>query len=277
MAAAVTAAEYAAGDCHHVPPLLERTGRRDEGAAPVGRLNHDDAPGEPADDAVPLRKVRRQRWRTGSQFGDDRPCVADALVQPAVLGWVDHVGTTPQHRDRKPAGGERAAMTTVTPAAARSCPSRSATSVPPVDAARDPTTATTGGLRVDTRPATQSTTGACGISRRLTGNSGSVYVTSPRPAACACSSSPSASNRKRPTRAESPCSSRAQYPARSSRASGASSSFGGRAASARDARRRADGSWESATKSRAVMRNLLHTARDPARKHNEARPAACAT
>ena len=97
--APMTAAEDAAGHRHHVATLLERTGRRDERAAPIRRLDHHDPSGEPTDDAVPLREVRRQRWGAGRQFGDDRAGVADPLVQPTVFCGIHHVGTAPQHRN----------------------------------------------------------------------------------------------------------------------------------------------------------------------------------
>ena len=75
---------------HHLTALLEGEPGSDERPALERRLDHHDAEGQPADDAVAAREVvRRAAACPGRQLGDDRAAAGNHLDERRVLGRID--------------------------------------------------------------------------------------------------------------------------------------------------------------------------------------------
>src|SRR5438477_1097658 len=100
----------AARNAKDIATLFGGHARRDQCAASLRRLNHDDPKAEPADDSIAHGKPARQRRRPWLGFGDDRPGLRDRLRQLAVLGWVDPIETGRHHGHRRAASLEGATM-----------------------------------------------------------------------------------------------------------------------------------------------------------------------
>ena len=179
-----------------------------ERSALVARLDHDDRARQPADDPVAQGKVMRQRRRPWRELAHDSACSGDfgprARARP---------GNRCQHRSRRPRpsvrgrrarrGGPhrrppRKAAHDRDTAAARSYPSRSATSRPYGDAARDPTIATARAGSSAGEPATHSTGGGSTSVLSRGGKRGSSNPIAVIPEAAPLASSSSLRGRKAP-------------------------------------------------------------------------------
>ena len=122
VAAAVAAAADAPGNDHHILPLIERHPARDERAALLGRLDHHDGVGQPADEPIPPRKrpacggvagaysettapdarIRRPDSRCSGGYRRPRPDPSTAMVRPwlparPVRGGVDAARQAAHH------------------------------------------------------------------------------------------------------------------------------------------------------------------------------------
>ena len=64
----------------------------------------------PGDDPVPGRKILGVRFCAWRELGEDGSGLQDLFGKPPVLGWIDHVWSGAEHRDRSAARFERGAM-----------------------------------------------------------------------------------------------------------------------------------------------------------------------
>src|SRR6184192_1137546 len=87
-------------DAEHLASLLARHARRDQRAAALRRLNHNDAEAKAADDAIAHRKPTRQRQRPVLGLGDNGARRGDRLRQLRVLGRIDPVQSRCHDGDR---------------------------------------------------------------------------------------------------------------------------------------------------------------------------------
>ena len=64
-------------DCEDLSTLLSGQSRGNQRSAADGRLCHNHAQGQPADDAIPSRKVLAVGWRTHRHLRQNRPPLLD--------------------------------------------------------------------------------------------------------------------------------------------------------------------------------------------------------
>ena len=99
-----------AGHREHLAPLLEREIGRDQRTAPVASLDDHRRRRETGDHAVPCREPPRCGLHPRRVLGDDESARPDAASQLPMSGRVVAVDPTAEHRDRRAAGLERAAV-----------------------------------------------------------------------------------------------------------------------------------------------------------------------
>ncbi len=99
-----------AGDGEDLASFLEREVGRDQGAAPLARLDDDGRGAEPGDDAIARREAPGRRLDAGRVLGDDEPGRRDLTRQLAVRRRIVAVDPAAEHRDRRAGGLERAAV-----------------------------------------------------------------------------------------------------------------------------------------------------------------------
>src|SRR5437899_8829000 len=87
-------------DAKYLASLLARHARRDQRAASLRRLNHNDTEAEAADDAIAHWKPTRQRQRPVLGLGDDGARRGDRFRQLGMLGWIDAVQSRCHDGDR---------------------------------------------------------------------------------------------------------------------------------------------------------------------------------
>ena len=100
MAAARLRRVDGAGDGKHLAPQLQGLVGGDQRARRQRRLHHQAALAERGDQAVALRKVRRQRWRAQRVFADQAAAQRHFLGQRLVALGVDAVQPSAHHCHR---------------------------------------------------------------------------------------------------------------------------------------------------------------------------------
>jgi hypothetical protein len=106
--ARIAAAENVAGHREDFAALVERVPRCNQRAALPGGFDHDDGEREAADDAVTLRKIRRQRRGAGGKLADQRAALADAQGELRMFGRINDVDAATEHGHGDAAGLEGA-------------------------------------------------------------------------------------------------------------------------------------------------------------------------
>ncbi len=88
-----------AGNREHVPPLLQREVGRDEGAAPLSRLDDDGRFRETGDDPIASRKTPRCGLDTWLVLGDDQTPLADPTGELGVGSRIVAVDSATEYGD----------------------------------------------------------------------------------------------------------------------------------------------------------------------------------
>ena len=82
-----------AGDCEHLPPLVEGEVGRDQRAAALARLDDHGRVAQPRDDPVPRRETPRRRLDPRRILGDDQAALDDRRGEQPVRARVVAVDT----------------------------------------------------------------------------------------------------------------------------------------------------------------------------------------